>query len=413
MTNASEKSDLLIIGGGLVGAAMAVAASQRGFSVRVLERSSRMTVYQPRNDGRVSAISQASSRIFRHLGVWGALAAEGEPILDIRVADQGSLAKVHFDHRAVGQEPFGYMIPNGIIRQTLQSAMEAAPGVTVEYETVVTAVENDPYAARVTLEDGRQFEAALLLVADGRYSAMRDMLGIPSRLLDYDQIAMVCTIRHAQPHHGVAVELFQPAGPLAILPMTEQRSCIVWTESTARAKDILAQPEEAFTARLAALMGGYLGEIQLLGAPHSYPLHLVQADRYTAPRTALIGDAAHGIHPIAGQGVNLGYRDVAVLTDLLEETKSLGLDPGSDSLLAHYQRWRRFDATSMMATTDLLNRLFSNNMLVFRAARRAGLALFDRITPVKHWFMLSAMGLKGDLPRMLREEPPSAVRRAA
>lgn len=404
---AFSKTDVLIIGGGLVGAAMAVALAQSGVTSRVLERGTRQTVYQPRNDGRVSAISQASARIFRHLGVWDALLPEAGPIRDIRVADQGSLAHVHFDHRAVGSEPFGYMIPNHLIRQTLQQAMEAQPQVTVEYEAMVKNLDNDAYRAAVTLEDGRVFEASLLLVADGRYSSMREMLGIPARILDYGQTAMVCTIRHTEPHHGVAVELFQPAGPLAILPMTDQRSCIVWTETTEKAGPIMALSDAEFSAQLAVAMGGYLGEIELLGTPYGYPLTLVQADRYTAPRTALIGDAAHGIHPIAGQGVNLGYRDVAVMADLVREARTLGLDLGAVSLLEHYQRWRRFDATSMMATTDILNRLFSNNVLPVRLARRAGLSLFNRLTPVKDWFMLSAMGLKGDLPRMLREEPPS------
>jgi 2-octaprenyl-6-methoxyphenol hydroxylase len=408
MANPS-RTDVLIIGGGLVGSAMATALASARVSVRVLERGARQTVYQPRNDGRVSAISQASARIFRHLGVWAPLEAAAEPILDIRVADQGAQAHVHFDHRAVGDAPFGYMIPNGLIRQTLQEAMEACDGVDVIYDAVVADLDRDAFRAAVSLEDGRSFEASLLLVADGRYSTMRERLGIPARLLDYDQTAMVCTIRHAKPHHGVAVELFQPAGPLAILPMTEQRSCIVWTETTARAQEILALPEDEFTAMLAEAMSGYLGALELLGAPYGYPLHLVQADRYVAQRTALIGDAAHGIHPIAGQGVNLGYRDVAVMAELVAEARSLGLDLGAWSLLEHYQRWRRFDATAMMATTDILNRLFSNDVAPLRLVRRAGLSAFERLTPVKNWFMLTATGFTGDLPRMLCDEPLSSA----
>lgn len=404
-----HSSDTLIIGGGLVGAAMAVALAQRHVSVRVLERGERQTVYQPRQDGRVSAISHASVRVFRHLGVWERLAPEAEPILDIRVADQGSRAHVHFDHRSIGDAPFGYMIPNPLIRQALQEAMEAEPRVQVQYGVQVEHLEADPYRARVTLTDGTACEAALLMVADGRYSAMRDKLGIPARILDYGQTAMVCVIRHEQPHHCVAVELFQPAGPLAILPMTDSRSCIVWTETTAQAESIMALPAEAFTERLAEALGGYLGGIALLGAPHAYPLHLVKAERYIAERTALIGDAAHGIHPIAGQGVNLGYRDVAVMADLIEDARALGQDLGSFTLLEHYQRWRRFDASAMTATTDVLNRLFSNNLPPIRLARRAGLAAFDRLTPVKHWFMKSAMGLQGDLPRMLQADPPVRI----
>ncbi|MBY0355093.1 MAG: UbiH/UbiF/VisC/COQ6 family ubiquinone biosynthesis hydroxylase [Rickettsiales bacterium] len=398
-----EHSEVLIVGGGLIGTAMSIALSQRGVQVRVLERASQQSVFQPRHDGRVSAISQASARVFRHLGVWDALAPHGEPILDIRVADEGSTAHVHFDHASVGDAPFGYMIPNTLIRQTLQTAMEAQSRVSIVYDADIASVNNDTHRARLVLKDAQRYSADLLLVADGRHSTLRDMLGIKARVFDYDQVAIVCTISHAQPHHGVAVELFQPAGPLAILPMTEQRSCVVWTESTMRAETIMALSAEDFTARLAAAMGGYLGDIELLAAPYAYPLHLVQAQHYTATRTALIGDAAHGIHPIAGQGVNLGYRDVAVMSDLLEDAKALGLDIGSQTLLDHYQRWRRFDANAMMATTDLLNRLFSNNLSTLRAIRRVGLSVFNRVSPLKHWFMLSAMGLKGDLPRMLRD----------
>lgn len=410
-TDSESSSDVLIVGGGLVGAAMAIALAQRNLHVRVLERASQETVFQPRNDGRVSAISQASARLFRHLGVWEPLQAEGEPILDIRVADQGSRAHAHFDHRAVGSEPFGYMIPNHHLRQRLQQAMDAEPRIESTYNVTIQAIETDAYPARLRLEDHRVFTASLLLIADGRHSTLREKLGIPARTLDYDQVAIVCTIRHANPHEGVAVELFQPAGPLAILPMTDQRSCIVWTESTQRGAGIMALPPEDFCRALAEAIGGYLGEIEVLGAPYSYPLTLVKASRYITPRTALIGDAAHGIHPIAGQGVNLGYRDVAVMTELVEEARSLGLDIGSTTLLEHYQRWRRFDASAMTATTDLLNRLFSNNLPPLRMVRRLGLSLFDRLPPVKHWFMLSAMGLKGDLPRMLREDPPASALR--
>lgn len=401
-------TDILIIGAGLVGAAQALALSKEGICSVIVERDTPENVLGLGYDGRISAISHASVKVLKHIGVWETLEPEAGPIFDIRVLDENSPAFVHFDHLEVGSDPFGYMLPNVLLRQTLLRAVMHNPNITYlpKTELAETKLENSKRVS--TLSDGRTIASSLLLAADGKFSKTRDMLGIVSRMTEYGQTAMVATIHHEKPHHGVAIEKFLPAGPLALLPMTEDRTAVVWTEPHAMAKHIMQLPDSDFIEELEARLQGYLGACTLIGKRHAYPLALIQAEKYIEDRAALIGDSAHAIHPIAGQGVNLGYRDVAVMTDIIIQQKKLGLDLGSLTALEHYQQWRRFDAWSMMAVTDGLNRLFSTNRPLTRLARRFGLATFQRFSPLKHMFMQTAMGMKGDLPTMLQPELKAA-----
>lgn len=402
-------TEVTIIGAGLVGSAQALALSRHGIRSTVIERELPEKIFSLSYDGRVSAISHASIKVLKHIGVWASLLPEAGPILDIRVVDENSPAHVHFAHQDVGTEPFGYMIPNVLLRQVLLKAVTDDPMIRYLPGTEIFSTEINDNARLLHLNNGTTLSTPLLLAADGKFSKTRDMLGIGSRMTEYGQTAIVSTIRHQQPHHGVAVEKFLPAGPLALLPMSENRTAVVWTEPHAMAAHLMRLPDATFIEELEARLNGYLGATEMLGRRHAYPLALIQADQYFAERACLIGDAAHAIHPIAGQGVNLGYRDVAALTDILTEQKRLGLDLGSRLALEHYQQWRRFDAWSMMAVTDGLNRLFSTRQPLIRFARRLGLSAFQHFSPLKHTFMQTAMGMNGDLPSMLKPEEARAA----
>jgi 2-octaprenyl-6-methoxyphenol hydroxylase len=270
--------------------------------------------------------------------------------------------------------------------------------------TNITSTERDAYGVTVTLANGELYKAALLVAADGKRSRIRAEAGIKTVETGYNQTALVCTIEHSLPHAGLALERFLPAGPFAALPMKGNRSAIVWSETPEHAKHMLALSPAAFDAEIASRLGDYLGSVHATGKRFSYPLFLVLAKSYIATRLALVGDAAHGIHPIAGQGVNVGFRDVAVLAELIEDAIKLGMDIGSDSLLEHYQQWRRFDVVAMSAVTDGITRLFSNDITPIRAGRRTGLRIVNNIRPMKRLFMRHAMGLLGDLPRLMQEK---------
>lgn len=398
------KADICIAGAGMVGSAMAIALAQVGFSVVLAERKPQDQAFDTRFDGRASAIARSSRYVFEHIGVWEAMRKQAEPIRDIRVVDAYSRAVVHYDHDKADGEPFGHIIPNTHILPTLLEAALAEPNITLLFEHGVEQVAHDAGGVSASLSGGRVCRASLLLVADGRFSKTRDMLGLQSQVIQYGQTAMVSVITHRLPHHGVALERFLPGGPFAILPMQRQRSGVVWSEPGEVASAAMKLPDPAYAAQIRQRAGDYLGDIVMEGARFSYPLSLVLAREFTAPRAALIGDAAHAMHPIAGQGVNVGYRDVAVLTELLADARRLGGDPGSASLLEEYARRRRPDVTSMLAATDGINRLFSNNRLPLKLARRLGLSAVERMPKLKSYFMFHAMGLTGDLPRMLRRD---------
>ncbi len=266
-------------------------------------------------------------------------------------------------------------------------------------------VERLPHAAVAHFAGGERLRGELVAACDGRHSRLRAEAAIKTLAWDYPQSSIVCTVRHALPHRGVAVEHFLPAGPFAILPMTGQRSSIVWTERSARAAELMALPAEAFAAELARRFGDYLGRLDVLGGRWCHALSLMHAERYAAPRLALVGDAAHVIHPIAGQGLNLGIRDIATLAEVIVDARRLGLDLAVPEALARYERWRRVDSLMLAAVTDGLNRLFSNALPPLRLARDLGLAAVDKLPPLKRFFMRHAMGVVGELPRLARGEP--------
>jgi 2-octaprenyl-6-methoxyphenol hydroxylase len=406
---AETRAEVLIVGGGLTGLTLACALAGAGMQVAVLDREAPALQTETAYDGRASAIAHASARVLGGIGVWPRLEAAAEPILDIRVAD-GHPARgvshlfLHYDHRDIGDDPFGYIIENRAIRLALQARADELHDLTVMAPTVLQSVARDAYGVSAWLADGRSVRAQIVVAADGRNSRVRREAGIGTAIVGYDQTAIVCTVRAARSHAGVAVELFLPGGPFAMLPMTDRRCNIVWSERADLAADYLALDEAAFLDELGRRFGDWLGPIELTGPRFAYPLGLLHADRYTDHRLALVGDAAHGIHPIAGQGLNLGLRDVAALAELLVDARRLGLDLAGPSVLDRYARWRRFDNMLLAVVTDGLNRLFSNDIPPIRLARDLGLAAVDRLPPAKRFLMRHAMGIVGDLPRLVRGE---------
>lgn len=405
-----QHTEIIIAGGGLVGNALALALATHGIRSTVIEPLPRTQQLEGAFDGRTSAIALGSVRILQAVGAWEYMQDNAQRINDIRVCDQNKSGYVHYNSAELGDDPFGYILENQALRRGLYLAMEKRPEITC-IEGKVTGFEAQPAHITATLENGATLSAPLMVAADGRFSKLRENAGMNAQVIGYNQTAIVTVIHHARPHHGLAVEAFFPAGPFAVLPLTGNRSGIVWTESDADAPEYLKLSDAEFTAEIQRRMGdaatSVWGDISLAGKRFAYPLKLMHADDFVAPRFALVGDAAHGIHPIAGQGVNLGYRDVAALAELLAEQHSLGLDLGSPALLARYQRWRKFDSVSMTASTDILNRLFSNNSKLLSLARRAGLAAVEEMPPVKRFFMRHAMGMIGDLPSMM--QPPKKV----
>jgi len=309
---------------------------------------------------------------------------------------------LHYDHHDVGDEPFGYMIENRATRRGLFEQAKTLPALQLLSPARVASLERSVSAVEARLEDGTTIRARLAVGAEGRQSPTRESAGISVSNTPYGQTAIVCTVAHEYEHNGVAVEYFLPSGPFAMLPMTDRRMNIVWTERSELAPGFMALDDDAFLVELHRRFGDWLGEIELTGPRFAYPLSLQHAERYTDRRLALIGDAAHGIHPIAGQGLNLGLRDVAALAEAIMDARRLGLDIGGADMLARYERWRRFDTVLLAGVTDALNRLFSNDIPPVRLARDIGLAAVDRLPPLKKFLMRHAMGAVGDLPRLVR-----------
>jgi 2-octaprenyl-6-methoxyphenol hydroxylase len=405
----TQRADVLIGGGGPAGLALAIALRQAlgsAFSVVVADPALARTA----NDGRASAIVAAGRRLFETIGVWQAV--EAQPITDMVVTDSRLQDVVRpslltFDGDVEPDEPFAHMIENARLLAALV-AKAREEGVTLR-PVAVAALELGGPAADVRLSDGDSFAARLLVAADGARSTIRERAGIASHGWNYGQVAIVTTVVHEREHHGRAEEHFLPAGPFAILPLTDDargahRSSIVWTEAAQEAARIVALPERDFHAELERRFGLHLGEIATAGPPRIQPLQLSVARTFIADRLALVGDAAHVIHPIAGQGLNMGLKDVAALAEVVVDAARLGLDPGSLAVLERYQRWRRFDTVAMGITTDGLNRLFSNQSDVLRLVRDIGLGLVERLPALKHLFIREAAGLVGEVPKLLRGE---------
>jgi len=395
-------ADALIIGGGMIGLSQALAFASAGLRAVVIDRQAPAALTAPPYDGRVTSIAFGSHAMFDRLGVWPFMADQAEPILEIRVSDGGMPLFLHFDHREVGDRPFGFMVENRHIRIALLRGIEAAADATLLAPAEIARIERHAGGVVAHLADGRSVKAPLLVGAEGRNSGLRAEAGIRLLSWDYPQDAIVCTVRHERPHFGIAKEHFLPAGPFALLPMRGDRSALVWTERRELAESMLALPDAAFDAEIAARAGDHWGAMHCDSPRWRYPLGLQNAERYIDDRLALIGDAAHAMHPIAGQGLNLGLRDVAALAEVVTEAARLGLDHGDGAVLRRYQRWRRFDAFTMLLMTDGLNRLFSNNFGPVRLARSLGLGMVNGLPPLKRLFERHAAALSGDLPRLIR-----------
>lgn len=402
-------SPIVISGGGLVGLTTAIALAQKGIPITIIDPAPMDIKTQPSFDGRALALSLSSSRLFQKIGVWNHMNEFASPIHDIRVADGHPLKGispffVHYDHKALGHEPFGYIVENRYIMSSLHETLKECPSISfikgkitnfhaTKTQTQVFYQENDTE---------KSISATLLIGADGKFSPTRKIAGINTINTIYKQKAIVCTVEHEYDHQGTAVELFLPNGPFAMLPMTHHRSNIVWSENPDVA-DFLTQGDESlFVRELQKRFGTWLGEFKVVGPRFTYPLSLSLAERYTDNRFILIGDAAHSIHPIAGQGFNMGIRDIAALEETLTPLYEAGIDFGQSTHLKQYEQWRYFDNKTLASICHALLFLFSNDNKTLRIARNAGFATVESMLPLKKIFMKHAMGILGDMPRLFK-----------
>ncbi|MET0222736.1 MAG: ubiquinone biosynthesis hydroxylase [Tardiphaga sp.] len=398
----------IVIGGGaFAGLALALALRQGlGAEVPVIVADPALGT-RPSRDPRASAIVAACRKLFDVIGVWGDVADQAQPMLDMVITDSKledvtRPAFLSFNGQVEPGEPFAHMVENRLLIDALVKRAEAA-GIDLR-ATAVTGYDARPDGIDVTLADGSRIEASLLVAADGARSRLRERAGIATHGWDYNQSGIVVTVGHERDHGGRAEEHFLPAGPFAILPLTGQRSSLVWTERRAEAQRIVALSADEFHAELERRFGLHLGEIKVLDQPRAFPLSYFVARSFVGQRLALVGDAAHVIHPIAGQGLNMGLKDVAALAEVIVDAARLGADPGQADVLERYQRWRRFDTMAMGVATNSLNFLFSNKSTLLRTVRDIGLGLVDRTPPLKELFMRQAAGLTGEVPRLLRGE---------
>lgn len=402
-----DRADVVIFGGGMVGLALASALDGSGLSTIVLDPADPAPRTQAAFDGRTSAVSSSSMNMLRTIGVADHLQEPGCPIWRIAVSDGLEPGGLHFDPD--DGEPLGWMHENRRLRAALQARTEAGSNSWLMWKARVTNVERGDHGVVVALEDGRKLRAPLLVAADGRNSATRETAGIRVARWKYKHQAIVSVLRHERTHENVAYEIFYPSGPFALLPMSDDsgghRSAIVWSVPNEDATGWLALDDEDFAAEAEAAMGGFLGKTRMLAPRSSFPLGFHHAAQITAQRLALVGDAAHAIHPIAGQGLNLGFRDVAALAEVLVEGARLGLDLGDRQLLDRYQRWRSLDALSVAFATDSLTRVYGVPGKAASAVRRLGMGLIGRVTPLRSRLMNEARGTSGELPLLLRGLP--------
>lgn len=409
----SRTHDIIVIGAALNGLAAALALGGRGvkrpIDVVVVDVKDPRSFSSNAFDGRASAITAAARRMFEALGVWQAVAQEAQPMADIIVTDSATpggarpvLLQFGADDMKGG--PSSHMIENRHLYGAMLVEAQQSPNIRFCVGQPVENYHFGPGLASVTLADGTVIRASLIVAADGRNSPAREAAGIKLVGWPYDQMGLVATVEHELPHNGRAEEHFTPSGPFAILPLPGNRSSLVWSERTEAAQRMLALSPEEFEDELKLRFGTHLGEVRMISGRHGYPLAMYVAETFTAPRLALVGDAAHVLHPLAGLGFNLGLRDVAALAQCVHDAAGLGLDIGSEAVLDRYTQWRRFDTVATGAAMDGMNRLFANTNPVLTLLRRAGLMAVNRLAPLKSMFVTEAAGISGDLPKLLRGE---------
>lgn len=400
-------SDILIIGGGLNGPALALGLAQAGFSVTVIDSLSEKVRKNAAFDGRAYALALASVRLLRAIGIWDQVADHSQPMLEIKVSDgragEGpSPFFMHFDHAEIEEGPMGHMLEDRFLRRAFLNTLAETGAVTHLAGETVVSQSVDIAGAQVTLDSGQSLRGKILVGSDGRNSGTARRAGITRTGWDYGQTALVAALEHDLPHNGIAHQFFMPSGPLAILPLPGNVSSIVWSEDDATAARFSALDDTGFLEVLRPRFGDFLGDIRLRGKRFTYPLGLSLANAFVADRLALIGDAAHGVHPLAGQGLNAGLRDVGALVQVLSEARQRGEDIASADVLARYQQWRRFDTTSLAMVTDLTNRLFSNDNPILRLGRDIGMGAINAMPGLRRSFIREAAGLTGELPDLMR-----------
>lgn len=400
-------ADILIVGGGLNGPALGLALAQGGLRVAIIDARPAPERAEVGFDGRAYALAIASKRLLQATRVWDLLQDQVQPILKIKASDgragQGPAPFfLTFDHAELEEGPMGFMVEDRHLYKAFLTAMAAEPNLTLYSGETVQAQEVAASGVRVTLASGRVLQGRVLVGCDGRASGVAARAGIRRQGWGYGQTALVTAVRHARDHEGTAQQFFMPSGPLAILPLPGgHHSSIVWSETEDTAAAIQALDDAAYLEALRPRFGDFLGEIELAGARFTYPLSLTLAEHFVRPRLALVGDAAHGVHPIAGQGLNLGLRDVGALAEVLILARRRGEDIGAIDVLERYERWRRFDSTSLALGMDSVNKLFSNDNALLRAGRDLGLGLVNALPGLRRSFMRQAAGLQGELPKLL------------
>lgn len=400
-------TDIAIVGGGLNGPLLALALAQQGLRVTVIDVQDAAIRADDAFDGRSYAVALTSQRLLAGVGLWEQLAPNAQPMLEIKVSDgragQGpSPFFMHFDHAEIEEGPMGYMVQDRFLRGALLAAMDEQANITHISGVQVTAQSAVSGAMVLTLDNGAEVRATLVVGADGRASDTATRAEIKRVAWSYNQTALVCAIAHEHPHNGIAHQFFMPEGPLAILPLPGNVSNIVWSETAENAAAFNALSDADYLDMLRPRFGSFLGQISLAGKRWTYPLGLSLTTEMMADRVALIGDAAHGVHPIAGQGLNAGMRDIAALAEVLVDAQRRGEDIGSTVVLGRYQEWRRFDNTALAMATDAFNRLFSNDNPLLRIGRDIGMGLIGATPHLRRGFMREAAGLTGDLPRLLQ-----------
>ena len=403
-------TDIAIVGGGLNGSALALALAASGLRVTIIDALPAEASSEDGFDGRSYALALTSVRMLEGIGLWEVVADDAQPMLEIKVTDgrtgEGpSPFFMHFDHVEIEEGPMGHMVQDRHLRRALVEAVAASDSVQMMHEERVVAQVADATGITLTLASGKQIRARLCVGADGRGSQTAQRAGIKRTGWAYGQTALVCAVAHDLPHEGIAHQFFMPPGPLAILPLTGNRSSIVWSETAENAARIHALSDAEYLDVLRPRFGDFLGEISLAGQRYTYPLSLSLAHEMIAPRVALVGDSAHGVHPIAGQGLNAGFRDIAALCEVIVDAQRRGEDFGAGVALARYQEWRRFDNATLALATDSFNRLFSNDNALIRMARDIGMGIVSALPGLRRTFIREAAGLNGDLPRLMRGVP--------